>query len=696
MKKFTELLNEINLNEGAVGDIISNILKKGGKTIPKVAIDSAEISVKKIVDDLVKSTVTKGGIKQISRKSIVSHPDYFKTVGQLANETSMVRHGMDLEGVSKKLGKQQADQIAKESSQAVEEALMVGTKEKGLIVKSDTAAAQRGVTNAKNLKATQAEMDAALSVLKPNQKMGREISRMEKILQNPNSVTSKKLISELNKSTKQTVVTGTQVSTTLVGNTATVSTKKGLYTVTKEQLKKIPVPIRKIIIGKTILATLTKLGLTVAALYLIYKWLFPDEAVVLTDEGGKDLGDTNLVTGGWAECIKQLINNKEATIESFGKDDSRVIVQNSDYPEGLAFYTNGRVIDLKTKKMGNWECVGGKPTTISESNKLSLMDMITEQSDDEIDSDVDRMIDLLDFPVSQQNMVDASELLKKYENSPKGADFLNLYKSSGWGKGDLMKSINNVFTTEPKSVRLKGIIQKQIKNIQSGSSETKSDGETTTSGKVGLKNIKITWDSDKKSEEDGGTVVKKKSKYTNCNDKDLPHSFGCKSQKIKEVQKCLGMELKYQTGNFGPITKSKLDEKGHDSSKGLTQELYDKIIASCADEEGTKKMQSVDMVGKSDKKSVSDYSTDNLSQKLKSQPKIQMNQQTPIEYFNLLKKGGYIQGGEGSGRIKYKGPIPDQSVVEKLDTALDSMGYYRLKQVPKEDGEEIKYVWEKK
>ena len=174
--------------------------------------------------------------------------------------------------------------------------------------------------------------------------------RMEKILQNPNSVTSKKLLSELNKSTKQSVVTGTEIAGTLAGNTATVSTKKGLFTITKEQLKKIPVPIRRIIIGKTILATLTKLGLTVAALYLIYKWLFPDEAVVLTDEGGKDLGDSNIVTGEWAECIKQLIDNKEATIESFGKEDSRVIVKNSEYPEGIAFYTNGRVMDLKSKK----------------------------------------------------------------------------------------------------------------------------------------------------------------------------------------------------------------------------------------------------------------------------------------------------------------------------------------------------------
>jgi hypothetical protein len=43
--------------------------------------------------------------------------------------------------------------------------------------------------------------------------------------------------------------------------------------------------------------------------------------------------------------------------------------------------------------------------------------------------------------------------------------------------------------------------------------------------------------------------------------------YGCKNDAVKELQKLLGMEEKYQTGFFGPITKGKVTE--FQTSKGL-------------------------------------------------------------------------------------------------------------------------------
>jgi hypothetical protein len=43
--------------------------------------------------------------------------------------------------------------------------------------------------------------------------------------------------------------------------------------------------------------------------------------------------------------------------------------------------------------------------------------------------------------------------------------------------------------------------------------------------------------------------------------------YGCKTDAVKELQKLLGMEEKYQTGYFGPITKGKVKE--YQTSNGL-------------------------------------------------------------------------------------------------------------------------------
>jgi hypothetical protein len=89
----------------------------------------------------------------------------------------------------------------------------------------------------------------------------------------------------------------------------------------------------------------------------------------------------------------------------------------------------------------------------------------------------------------------------------------------------------------------------------------------------------------------GGNTGGNPVTYTTCT--SFPMKYGCKSDQIREVQSCLGMEQKYQTGNFGPMTARTLFQyfKKTESfvglldslskSQSLTKEMYDAIIAKC-------------------------------------------------------------------------------------------------------------------
>ena len=88
---------------------------------------------------------------------------------------------------------------------------------------------------------------------------------------------------------------------------------------------------------------------------------------------------------------------------------------------------------------------------------------------------------------------------------------------------------------------------------------TPASGETKQIGNI-LDNIIITW----------------KSQYTPV--QNFPFAYMTKNPKIAEVQKAIGLDPKYQTGNFGPITKKALEGKGYDVSQGITQDLYNKIM----------------------------------------------------------------------------------------------------------------------
>lgn len=93
--------------------------------------------------------------------------------------------------------------------------------------------------------------------------------------------------------------------------------------------------------------------------------------------------------------------------------------------------------------------------------------------------------------------------------------------------------------------------------------------------------ISIVWDKDANA---GGAAAGStpRQKYHDCT--VFPFEFGCRNQSIKDIQIKVGFPEKWQTGNFGPITKNKLVDLGYEydlSQNGktvITKELYNKIM----------------------------------------------------------------------------------------------------------------------
>jgi hypothetical protein len=71
------------------------------------------------------------------------------------------------------------------------------------------------------------------------------------------------------------------------------------------------------------------------------------------------------------------------------------------------------------------------------------------------------------------------------------------------------------------------------------------------------------------------------SKYNNCT--NLPMAMYCSSDKIREVQECLGITA---DGKFGPQTRNALKSSGYGDGTILTEDYFNAIIANCGKEGG--------------------------------------------------------------------------------------------------------------
>jgi hypothetical protein len=419
------------------------------------------------------------------------------------------------------------------------------------------------------------------------------------------------------------------------------------------------------------------------------------------------------VDNQWAPCIQELIKSGEGVVAPSESGEISVTVKTDEYPKGLQFYPNGRVMDAATNKKGTWKCKDAMPV-IAESQKISLIGLLNEQGGEidinTMESYVDTAVDDLDGFVDGDNLNSLLSILnslkgKTFQGKDAMKEFLSLYKEDEGGD-DFIADVNSVGV---KTLGTKAIVAKRqiLSLVQGGGGEAST---TTPGAKTGLSKIDITWDGEKKTGggggEGGNPVVKKKSvNYRDCSNKDFPYEFGCIAPKISEIQACLGVTP--QKGYFGPKTLAALKAKGFiDSSNTITKETYDKVAAICGGQEkkqdgevkkrnldtepiktiGPKQIQPVKISGDLTKLPTIQPTDAMNGQKIYEALSANYGDGTNPEYPYIFQEGG---------RIKYKGEGLPQETLNALNTFISSMDYYYMKGKPKEDYG-YKYVWVKK
>jgi len=403
----------------------------------------------------------------------------------------------------------------------------------------------------------------------------------------------------------------------------------------------------------------------------------------LGGEKPTDMPPTPPVTdnGNWAKCIQDLINNKEGIVGVSSKGETSVTVKDNTYPDGVQFYSNGRVFNVKTKEMGTWKCKGGK-TTIAEQATGTIDDAT-------MDSYVNDAVDDLDGYVAEYNLKSLYRILtnlngKTYNGQNALQAFLSYYKQD---EGvDFVTDVNSVGVAN-LSVTAKNLKPKIIALAQGkGSTGTAPAPSPNTTGKNGLSGIEITWDGKK-----GGSVKdrvktgkKRTSKFHDCSEKPLPHEFGCRSVYVRQAQACLGLPSQYQTGNFGPKTKQAIEDLGLDISNGLTQNLLDQI---CKDKKDLKPAEIIKTARPLDIKPVG------IDPSKMKMPDIKSPYAAGQNLYAQLSNDGTLF--ESGGRLKYKGEALSQQDLDELNKFVSTLGYVFMKEKEKEDYG-MKYVWVKR
>jgi hypothetical protein len=573
------LINEINIGAftKSIFTGIKNFFKGTSDQVAKFA--SAEIS--KVTQRLAKS-----GTKNISITAIRSSTEYKRSLAAL--------------------GEDYATRTYKKSYKLLTDA------EKKKVITDVTKNLDDVI--AKELKMTAGKIggDIADDVLKGVKlvRSGQKTAQITKTINTLNK-TTKAQAQRLIASNVRLIGDGTKganIVSKIKSGQITIIKNGQVYTTQTKNLVNQPVKVYQI--SRKTLIALGVMGVSGLAAYFLYADMKKDETVILVDENGNTLTDEQI--NEWADCIQKLLKNKEGVLGYTPTGIVRVIVKNSEYPNGIAFFTNGRVANLETKERGSWKCKSGQ-AVIAESKKISFKSLLNEET-----------------------------------------------------------NLSDIMT--------------------------------------------IAWDG-KKTDDDKPTPPK--PKYYDCSQKPLPHEFGCRSEQIKEIQKCLGLEERYQTGNFGPVTMRAL------GGNSLTKEVYEKIKSECGSQSNTSSSTTdygLKGLGKFDKKfnfGSSKYGTTGGSTDTNintpssyGDTGAPVEDETPNQLYNRLKNEGLIIGDESityytdengdqrsygpSRRIVYKGPELDEKQYNDLNSVMTKLGYTdRLSQVAnKKYG--IKYVWVKK
>ena len=412
-----------------------------------------------------------------------------------------------------------------------------------------------------------------------------------------------------------------------------------------------------------------------------------------------------------------MVSDKLARIGKTTKGNPVVITTPDEkYPDGVVFYNNNRVQNVRTKAMGTWSCVGGEAVVKESINevvsRILREKLLNEQITDTLmDGYVDTAVDDLDGYVAEYNLKSLKNILlklkgKTYNGKDAISEFLRYYSADERGD-DFISDVESVGIAN-LSVTAKNMKEEIIK-IASGQSNVSNvidvpNVQTPLKRKSrGLNeqtSVDIVWDGTKKSGETEPIVKKKKkqSQFHDCEGKDFPLEYGCKSSKVKEIQKCLGVT---DDGLFGRDTMKAMVDNKYDTSRGLSKDVYDAIKGNCNQETQRTKLEPIEPIATRGLK-MGDLTPKSI--KLPDLSRLIQSNQQPKDLYLALKDAGYIRGDANettledgtvlppTNRVKFKGPDLDEETLGRLDTILSGMGYDRIKQrLDKSYGD--KYVW---
>ena len=690
------------LNEGAVQDVLRTVFGKNFKSSVGAA---AEAALNKAL-----TSVVSGG-RKFTLSSLRKTPEFKNALTDLTTEASRVKYGKSFEDLVK-FNKNEAQKLLNDVQNSIEKEIVDKVASGKNLIDADVKAAKSNlnkVTKDVNLgKATATDLKSAMNELKSNVKAQTKWAEAQKTIAGMDKMTVSKM-QKLISDAKVTTGTGQQAAGGVKG-TVNIKTKTGIFTITKEQLSKFPGRVKTVVLNHRIISGLALLGLTAAAAYAIYN--ANNESIILVDENGnppKD--DSNIV---WGECLNDLIASNGGKLTTTNLGSPVVLASPTDkYPKGLVFYSNNRVQNVATKDKGTWSCKGST-AVVGESvndivSRILKEKLLSEQSipQSQMSKYFDSVIWELDGWVDSDNLKTVYNILTSLKGKTfEGKDAIQ-YLSDVYAEtedGTLLGDVEGVGT---KTLDLIGVqTKKKIIALLSGSNNVTSTPNIQNPRKVKINEqeteIDITWDKDKKSGgnpvKTGGETIKKKfkSQFHDCESKDFPLEFGCKSTKIAEVQKCLGVA---DDGKLGKNTMKAMVDNKYDTSRGLSKDVYDAILKAC----NPRNVEPIISL-KSKGLKMMDIATPKIDLGKFSQ--IVQTSSLPIDLYTKFKEEGWIVGDANetyledgtvlpsTNRVKYKGPDLNDNQVSQLDTVLSGMGYERIKQkLDKRYGN--KYVWSK-
>jgi hypothetical protein len=305
-----------------------------------------------------------------------------------------------------------------------------------------------------------------------------------------------------------------------------------------------------------------------------------------------------LVDAGIGKYVPGVGGALAVYVEKTGNDEW-------DKAGGLYFYMGNpaRVVSKDNKLRGTWTCKNGAPAAQmgatpptgtpeiggADAAAQSTNEQLNEQVANDLNNDVNKMIDLLDFPVTKQDLKDAVTLLKKYYGTGQAKTFLDRYQKSGLGGGDLLKTLNWIYTSNPESVENKDTLMRMYQEMR--------DSKDLQKGGTLTDYVDITWDggapnpnpnpnpNPDPNPNPNPTPKPDEVQYHDCSSKDLEKGdkleIGCIHPSIKKLQECLisnGADLgpNGADGKFGPKLSGVLAGKTE-----IDKAIYDSYTAKC-------------------------------------------------------------------------------------------------------------------